>query len=97
MYFATYYTDFIGAYFVGKLAWPKGLDELYRLLSYVKKRFETSFININTSNKRIKNRTGKNVPMDIYGQGPHQDDIKETAKAMKLPVSIQIYFLFTHK
>lgn len=27
-----------GAYFVGKLVWPKGLRELFKLMKYVKKR-----------------------------------------------------------
>ena len=59
-----------GAYFVGKMAWPKGLDELFKLMNYVTKR------------------TGRCFPIDIYGQGPHLQDIKETATKMKLPVSI---------
>lgn len=28
--------------------------------------------------------------MDIYGQGPHEQEIKDAAKAMKLPVSATI-------
>ena len=27
-----------GAYFVGKMAWPKGLGELFTLMDYVKQR-----------------------------------------------------------
>ena len=27
-----------GAYFVGKLAWPKGLDLLFQYMTFVKKR-----------------------------------------------------------
>ena len=27
-----------GAYFVGKMAWPKGLGELFALMDYVKQR-----------------------------------------------------------
>lgn len=27
-----------GAYFVGKMAWPKGLGELFSLMDYVKQR-----------------------------------------------------------
>lgn len=59
---------FLGAYFVGKMAWQKGLGELYSLMSYVHKR------------------TGKCFPIDIYGQGPHMQEIKDVAKTMKLPV-----------
>eukprot|EP01031_Cornospumella_fuschlensis_P030849 gene30849-37280_t len=56
-----------GAYFVGKMAWQKGLGELYSLMNYVHKR------------------TGKCFPIDIYGQGPHMQEIKDVAKTMKLP------------
>lgn len=28
-----------GAYFVGKMAWPKGLGELFKLMNYVNKRY----------------------------------------------------------
>eukprot|EP01039_Chlorochromonas_danica_P006576 gene6576-7266_t len=58
-----------GAYFVGKMAWPKGLGELFQLMNYVAKR------------------TGKCFPIDIYGQGPHLQEIIEVAKAMKLPAT----------
>lgn len=34
------------------------------------------------------NRTGKSFPVDIYGTGPHWEDIKQTARKMELPVSI---------
>jgi hypothetical protein len=27
-----------GAYFVGKLAWPKGLDDLFKYMNYIKQR-----------------------------------------------------------
>ena len=55
-----------GAYFVGKLAWPKGLDLLFQHMSYVKKR------------------TGKCFDIDIYGQGPHTNEIVDFAKKNKL-------------
>eukprot|EP01038_Epipyxis_sp_PR26KG_P007135 gene7135-9735_t len=58
-----------GAYFVGKMAWPKGLGELFNLMSYVKKR------------------TGRCFSVDIYGQGPHLNEIKESAKKNNLPAS----------
>lgn len=29
-----------GAYFVGKLAWPKGLGELFKLMNFVRKRYQ---------------------------------------------------------
>lgn len=51
-----------GAYFVGKLVWPKGLDKLFDLM------------------KVMKAQTGKAFPIDIYGQGPHSEKMKEVAK-----------------
>ena len=59
----------VGAYFVGKLAWPKGLGELFNLMNYVKKRSAHSF------------------PIDIYGQGPHTEEIKAFASKAHLPVT----------
>ena len=58
-----------GAYFVGKLAWPKGLGELFELMAYVTAR------------------TGKCFDVDIYGQGPHAQEIQEYAKKGSLPVT----------
>jgi len=50
-----------GAYFVGKLIWPKGLDKLFALM------------------KKMKARTGRAFPVDIFGHGPHAEEIKEAA------------------
>ena len=50
-----------GAYFIGKLAWPKGLDALFDYMNY------------------LKRRSGKVFPIDIYGQGPHTEEIKSMA------------------
>jgi len=58
-----------GAYFVGKLAWPKGLGELFNLMKYV------------------NDRTGKCFHMDIYGAGPHSEEIKEAALKANLPTT----------
>ena len=58
-----------GAYFIGKLAWPKGLGELFQQMAFV------------------TSRTGKCFHVDIYGQGPHGDEIKEFAKKGNLPVT----------
>ena len=58
-----------GAYFVGKLAWPKGLGELFQLMNYVRKR------------------SGKSFPIDIYGQGPHENQIKDVAKKSGIPAT----------
>lgn len=58
-----------GAYFIGKLAWPKGLGELYEHMKYIVKR------------------TNKVFPIDIYGQGPHEEEIRDTAHNEGLPVT----------
>jgi len=58
-----------GAYFVGKLAWPKGLGELFQLMAFV------------------AGRTGRSFPIDIYGQGPHVQEIKDFAKKGNLPTT----------
>lgn len=58
-----------GAYFVGKLAWQKGLDELFRLMGF------------------IRARTGKCFELDIYGQGPHTEEMKKVVEKEKLPVT----------
>jgi digalactosyldiacylglycerol synthase len=55
-----------GAYFIGKMAWPKGLKELFDLMNYLTKR------------------TGQCFPLDLYGNGPHLQDIMNSAKALKL-------------
>jgi len=47
-----------GAYFVGKLAWAKGLSELFTLMEYV------------------KTRTNQHFHIDIFGGGPHEEEIK---------------------
>merc|ERR1719174_1266857 len=56
-----------GAYFVGKLAWPKGLDALFRFMNY------------------LKLRTGKVFEIDIYGNGPHANEIENMARKYNLP------------
>ena len=56
-----------GAYFVGKLAWPKGLDALFRFMNY------------------LKLRTGKVFDIDIYGNGPHANEIENMARKCNLP------------
>lgn len=58
-----------GAYFVGKLAWPKGLGELFKLMNYARKK------------------TGKDVPIDIFGSGPHDAEIKAFSSKNNLPVT----------
>lgn len=58
-----------GAYFVGKLAWPKGLDALFKLMGFVRKH------------------SGKSFDIDIYGQGPHQDEMKAVVSAQNLPAT----------
>lgn len=58
-----------GAYFVGKLAWPKGLGELFKHMNYVRKR------------------TGKCFHIDIFGQGPHSEEITHFAEENNLPVT----------
>lgn len=58
-----------GAYFVGKLAWPKGFVELFQLMQYVRER------------------TGDVFHMDIYGSGPHSDEIKSAAFGARLPTT----------
>ena len=56
-----------GAYFVGKLAWAKGLDILLDFM------------------KSIKMKNGKVFPIDIYGHGPHEEEIKKLAENYKIP------------
>ena len=56
-----------GAYFVGKLAWQKGLDRLFDLMGHVRRR------------------TGKCFHMDIFGQGPHAQQMKERVTRDSLP------------
>ena len=56
-----------GAYFVGKLAWPKGLDDLFKFMNY------------------MKLRSGKVFNIDIYGNGPHANEIEDMARKCRLP------------
>jgi digalactosyldiacylglycerol synthase len=58
-----------GVYFVGKLAWPKGLDSLLDFMLMIKKR------------------TGRCFHVDIFGSGPHEDDIAARAVQYQLPTT----------
>eukprot|EP01034_Spumella_vulgaris_P025373 gene25373-31825_t len=58
-----------GAYFLGKLAWPKGLAELFDLVSF------------------YENKTGLSLHVDVYGDGPHKEPIRERAAELKLNVT----------
>ncbi|CEM37817.1 unnamed protein product [Vitrella brassicaformis CCMP3155] len=59
-----------GAYFIGKALWAKGHDMLFDLLKYTRRR---------------ANGAG-HVSVDVYGSGPDEHSIKQTAHRMKVPV-----------
>ena len=60
---------------MGKLAWPKGLGELFSLMEYVRRR------------------TGKSFPIDVFGQGPHDREIRSFASNAGLPVRIKLMLI----
>lgn len=68
------------------MAWPKGLGELFKMMAYVQKRSAVCSTLLNIC--YFWNRTGRSFPVDIYGTGPHWEDIRQTARKMELPVCI---------
>ncbi len=64
-----------GAYFVGKLAWPKGFGEMFSLMKY------------------LRQRTGRTFHLDVYGNGPHAQEIMKEGKGYTSQLFYYYYFL----
>ena len=74
---------------MGKMAWPKGLSELFSLMKYVKRRliFPIQKSVVTLFKHFCAKRTNKCFSIDMFGNGHHINEIKEHAISNNLPVS----------